>query len=249
MSHIHVSPDRLLMYGDLAPWFHLLTAPADYAEEAAFISGQFDDACEPGPQTVLELGSGGGNNASHLKRRFELTLVDLSEGMLELSRGLNPECRHILGDMRQIRIDGWFDGVLVHDAIMYMTTRHDLELAAQTAFVHCRPGGVALFLPDCVAESFRPETRHGGHDSPEGHGMRYLEWTFDPDPEDTHFDSAFVYMLRDAPGKVRVFSEHHRMGLFSRAVWHTVLEGVGFEVESVVDRWDREVFIALRPEG
>ena len=31
--------DGLRMYHELADWFHLLTAPADYADEAAFILG------------------------------------------------------------------------------------------------------------------------------------------------------------------------------------------------------------------
>ena len=32
------------------------------------------------------------------------------------------------------------------------------------AYRHCRAGGVALFVPDCVRETFVAETRHGGHD-------------------------------------------------------------------------------------
>ena len=72
--------------------------------------------------TVLELGSGGGNNASHLKRHFTLTLVDRSPEMLELSRGLNPELEHVEGDMRTMRLDRTFDAVFVHDALAYILT-------------------------------------------------------------------------------------------------------------------------------
>ena len=36
-----------------------------------------------------------------------------------------------------------FDAVFVHDAVVYMTTEADLALAIKTAFVHCRPGGIA----------------------------------------------------------------------------------------------------------
>jgi trans-aconitate methyltransferase len=55
--------------------------------------------------TLLELGSGGGNNASHMNRRFaELVLVDVAPGMLEVSRRLNPECAHVAGDMRTVRL-------------------------------------------------------------------------------------------------------------------------------------------------
>ncbi|WP_375766632.1 class I SAM-dependent methyltransferase [Archangium gephyra] len=49
--------------------------PSDYAEEAAEYVRRLRSA-ESGPlKEVLELGSGGGNNASHLKREFSLTLV------------------------------------------------------------------------------------------------------------------------------------------------------------------------------
>jgi len=50
--------------------------------------------------TVLELGSGAGHNALHLKPHARCTLTDVSEEMLGLSRELNPECEHLLGDMR-----------------------------------------------------------------------------------------------------------------------------------------------------
>ena len=33
-----------------------------------------------------------------------MTLVDLSEEMLAVSRELNPECEHLQGDMRTLRL-------------------------------------------------------------------------------------------------------------------------------------------------
>src|SRR5262252_5293273 len=76
------------LYGELASWFHLLSTPPDYAEEAEFARSLINEASSTSTSTVLELGSGGGNNASHLKSHFQMTLVDLSPGMLELSRKL-----------------------------------------------------------------------------------------------------------------------------------------------------------------
>lgn len=91
------------LYGDLAPWLHLLTAPEDYAVEAARYERLILEAV-PEAETLLELGSGGGNNASHLKRHFNCTLSDVSPQMLTLSRELNPECEHVPGDMRTLRL-------------------------------------------------------------------------------------------------------------------------------------------------
>src|SRR5499427_9222526 len=86
------------LYGELASWFHLLSSPSDYVEEAEFARNLIVEAAgSTQPRSVLELGSGWGNNASHLKAHFQMTLVDLSPGMLELSQRLNPECEHLRG--------------------------------------------------------------------------------------------------------------------------------------------------------
>ena len=111
-----------------------------------------------------------------------MTLVDLSDEMLDVSRRLNPECEHLCDDMRTVRLGRSFDAVYVHDAIDYMTTEADLRRAIETAYAHCRPGGVAVFVPDHTSEAFEASTDHGGDDSAHGRGVRYLEWTWDPDP-------------------------------------------------------------------
>jgi ubiquinone/menaquinone biosynthesis C-methylase UbiE len=231
------------LYKELASWFHLLSDPADYAEEAEFARGLLVEAGRTPPQTLLELGSGGGNNASHLKAHFMLTLVDLSSGMLELSRSINPECEHILGDMRTIRLSRVFDAVFVHDAIMYMTTERDLRQALETAAVHVKPGGAALFMPDVVRETFVSLTTHGGHDG-ERRGIRYVEWTFDPDPNDTTYTVDFAYLLREGAGPVRVVHDRHVFGIFQRDLWLRLLREAGFDPRIVPDPWGREVFVA-----
>jgi SAM-dependent methyltransferase len=165
------------MYSDLAPWFHLLTHPSDYAGEAAFVRRVVDDVAIGGAHTLLELGSGGGNNASHLKARFHWTLTDISPEMLALSRTLNPECEHLEGDMRTLRLGRTFDVVFVHDAASYLTTEDDLGAAVETAALHVRPGGVVILTPDATTEIFEPQTDHGGHDGEDGRSLRYLEWT------------------------------------------------------------------------
>src|ERR1700712_4684117 len=152
------------LYDALAAWWPLMSAPADYQEEAAFYADALAGACVRPPRTILELGSGGGNNASHLKARFDLVLVEPSAGMLAVSRALNPECEHVQGDMRTVRLGREFDAIFVHDAVAYMTSEGDLRLAIETAFAHCKPGGAALFAPDAIRETFRPSTDHGGHD-------------------------------------------------------------------------------------
>lgn len=233
------------LYDELAEWWPLFSAPDDYAEEAAFFARVLTDACEPAPRTVLELGSGGGNNALHLKSKFEMTLVDLSPQMLAVSRKLNPECEHRVGDMRTVNLGRTFDAVFIHDAIAYMTSEAALGAAVSNAYRHCRAGGAALFVPDRVRETFVAETKHGGHDG-DGRGLRYLMWTVDPDPTDTTYRTDFAIMLRDQNGDTDVTHDYHIEGLFPRAEWMRLLREAGFEARSLTDEWGREIFVAKR---
>ena len=234
------------LYRELASWWPLLSTPGDYAQEASFFLTLFLEASDSPPQSLLELGSGGGNNASHLKAHFKMTLVDQSAHMLAVSRQLNPECEHIAGDMRTARLGRLFDAVFIHDAIDYMTTEEDLRQAIETAYIHCQNGGVALFVPDHVRESFVSTTEKGGHDS-EDRALRYLEWSYDPDENDTTYIVDFAYLLREGNDDVQVEHDRHICGLFARAEWLRLLSKVGFETRIVVDEYDREVFVGTKP--
>lgn len=221
------------LYSELADWWPLLSPPSDYEEEAAIYVGTLLTACAETPRSLLELGSGGGNNASHMKRRFEeVVLVDRSPGMLAVSRALNPDCEHIQGDMRSVRLGRQFDCVFVHDAVCYITSDEDLRRVADTAYAHCRPGGAALFAPDFVRENFRTGTEEGGHDG-DARALRYLEWTWDADPTDSVYSVDYAYMLRDGEGPVRVVHDHHEEGIFPRDVWMRILADAGFDPEAL----------------
>jgi SAM-dependent methyltransferase len=211
------------LYGELAGWFHLLTHPKSYREEAGVFTKVFQEHSRP-VRTMLELGSGGGNNASHMKDHFELTLTDLSPEMLAVSRTINPELEHIQGDMRTLRLGRRFDAVFVHDAVAYITTEEDLEATMRTAYDHLEPGGIALFVPDNTTENFRPRTTSGGY-SERGRGLRYLEWV--REAKGTVVPITFVYVLREGDDE-RVLTDHHLVGLFPRATWIRLLEDVGF---------------------
>jgi len=215
------------MYGDLAAWWPVLSTPADYAEEARVYRHALEASASRPLSDVLELGCGGGHNASHLKAWYQLTLVDRAPGMLDVSRALNPECEHVLGDMRDVRLERTFDAVFVHDAVSYLTTEDDLRAAMATAHAHLRPGGVALFCPDWLRETFRPSTSHGGHDDGE-RSLRYLEWNHDPDPDDTTYLTSFAYLLKEGDGPVRCEQDEHVMGLFPRETWRRLMADVGF---------------------
>jgi hypothetical protein len=172
--------------------------------------------------------------------------------MLAVSRQLNPECEHHQGDMRTIRLDRQFDAVFVHDAICYMTSEADLRRAIETAYAHCQPDGVALLAPDYVRENFQPGTDHGGHDDGP-RGIRWVEWRWDPDPDDSSYVVDYAYLLRERDGSVHVEHDRHEEGLFPRETWMRLLREVGFNPKVVplelseVDTQTLEVFVCVSP--
>jgi hypothetical protein len=140
----------------------------------------------------------------------------------------------------------------VHDAVSYMRSRTDLAGAIATAFAHTAPGGVAMFQPDFVSETFRPGTETGGSDAG-GRALRYLEWRWAPESRTDAYVTDMAYLLRDESGAVEVLHDRHLMGLFSRGVWLELIAAAGFEPLAVPFEHSSscgdapDVFLGLRP--
>lgn len=234
------------MYSDLAVWWPLLSPPSEYVEEAADLLPSILAAPDAPPATLLELGSGGGSLAFHLKAHMNVTLSDRAPEMLAASRTINPECEHVEGDMRTLALARTFDVVLVHDAIMYATTPDDARAVLATAARHCRPNGAIVLVPDFVAETFEADENTGGCDAPDGSGLRYIERKRDPDPTDDRYETAYEFVLQQPDGSVDTLEEVHLNGLFPRAAWCAWLNEAGFDVTSRIDPWGRDVFVGRK---
>jgi hypothetical protein len=117
------------MYDELAPWWPLLSSPADYEEEASYWAGVLKRHCGPPCSSLLELGSGGGNN--------------------------------------------------------------------------------------------------------DGRALRYLEWSWDPDPSDTTYVADYAFLVREADGSTRVLKDRHLEGLFAEAEWLRLLTAAGFDARAL----------------
>lgn len=237
------------LYSEFAHWWPLFSPPAEYLEEAEDLLARLNFGKAGSPATLLELGAGGGSLAFHLKRRFSMTLTDISPPMLAVSEALNPECEHLTGDMRSLRLNRLFDAVLIHDAISCATDPLDVAATLRTAATHCRADGTIAVLPDCLKETFSSSTHSGGGDAADGSGLRYLEWKWDPDPLDETYVVDYSLLLRAAGGGVSVVHDRHLAGLFSRASWMRWFRAAGLVAQSAIDPWGREIFIARHADA
>ena len=160
--------------------------PAEYAEEATFYQQQLLAACEGSPRTLLELGSGGGNNASHLKARFE---HDARRPLARHARGqprAEPRVRarrrrHAHGPPRaRVRLRLRPRRGLLHDDTRPICGRRSRRRT-------CTAGraGRRCSRPIMCARTFAPPPITAGTTAARA-ALRYLEWTWDPDPADSH---------------------------------------------------------------
>ena len=223
---------KTLLYDELVPWYRLLDPLEDHREEGGFFGEALQKAVDGPSRTLLELGAGAGNTAHFLRDRFSVVVTDLSTQMLALSAEINPDCEHRKGDMRTIRLQRQFDAVFVHDAVCYLLTESDLAALAHTVFVHTRPGGAAIIVPDYVG-------RNGFHDTTALHEgadgdrvLKCVEWTRDPDPSDSSYLVDFAFLLGDANGVI-ARHDRHVFGLFEEDTWMKVLSKTGFRVETI----------------
>lgn len=208
----------------------MVSPPEEYAEEAALWVKTIRSKLGTGRHHILELGVGGGHLLSHLTPEFQATAADISEPMLALSRRLNPQVIHHLGDMRYLRLNQVYDAVLIHDGVSYLLTEQDLSATFDTARTHLRPGGLLIMAPDWFQETF-PGTSvmHWIRNSQQAE-LTCIEHVHDPNPGDTTIESVFFYLWRQ-DGILRVEEDRHTTGLFPLDTWLRLMREAGFSVE------------------
>ena len=210
-----------------------MSPPEDYVPEGEYFAGLIRESSNFEVKTLLHLGRGGGHNDFTLKRHFEMTGVDISDAMLGLARKLNPEVTYLPGDMRSARLESIFDAVAILDSIYYMLSEDDLRRAFQTAFHHLRPGGVFLTTVEQTPGSFRQNLTRQWTNRRDDTEITFVENSYDPDPEDSTYESTFVFLIRQS-GKLDIEIDRHLGGIFSMDTWHEILRDVGFAVRQTV---------------
>lgn len=242
------APDERRLYGDLAWTWELFSKPEEYIEESERFAELVRQYSQIEPKTMLNLGSGAGCNDLTLKKHFQLTGADISEGMQQHAKARNPEVRYLIGDMRTLRLGESFDAVACFDSISYMQSEAELQAAFETAFVHLKPGGVFITYQENIpgrAKQNYTQVLTGASGDVE---LVYIENYYDPDPSDTTREGTYIYLIRRS-GKQQIEIDHHISGIFPTDTWLDLLRKTGFEIKEVIDMFPEEcvTFVYLKP--
>ena len=224
--------DQRRLYSDMAWAWPVISQGEDYVQEAEAFALHLRQRARIPVSTLLHLGCGGGHLDLTLKKYFNVTGVDVSQPMLELAGQLNPEVIYSPGDMRTVRLEKTFDAVVIADSISYMLSEADLRSAFQAAFVHLKPGGVFCTYAGVTRQSFRQNATRVSIHSGGSVEITFIENRYDPNPEDSTYESTFVYLIRreHSQGQLEIETDRHLGGLFDLETWSRCLAETGFEV-------------------
>lgn len=210
------------LYGDCAFVWEVLSSEELYSEEAFVYESLLSSGRSIPIESLVELGAGGGYLAQQFDNIPTVILVDRSEAMLALSRARNPNAIHLCADMCEVDFGQLVDAVLIHDAIMYLTDRAQIERCLKNAMRQLKPNGRILIVPDLLEETFFENIASGEAISPDGH-IHLTEWRWKPDQANKSFNVTFSVLIRNAD-EISSFFETHQMGCLSYLEWCEIFQ-------------------------
>lgn len=199
-----------------------------YEKEANILINAVNRHSRTPIRSALNLGCGGGHLDYYFKHAFRITGVDLSPGMLDLARRLNPEAHYVLGDMRSVRLGETFDAVFIGDSIAYMLSEDELLAAFETAAAHLNSGGVVCSYIELTPSNFQQNSTETASHTRDGISVTLVENIFQPDPQSPLYELALVYLIRQN-GSVRFEVDSHLCAMYEVQIWLDVMRRAGFD--------------------
>lgn len=146
----------MTVFAGYSRYYDLLYRDKDYPGEARYVADLIERHA-PSSRSVMEIGCGTGAHAAELASQgYDVTGVDMSEGMLAAAEsrkkgmppGLASRLSFAVGDARTVRLGRRFNAVIsLFHVMSYQTSNTDLAAAFATAREHLLAGGVFVF--DC----------------------------------------------------------------------------------------------------
>jgi SAM-dependent methyltransferase len=240
--------DSQTSYARSAAVYDLLYVGAgikNYADEAAVVDRIIRQR-NPEASTLLDVACGTGQHLAHLRTRYSVVGVDVTEAMLEVARRRLPGVELHRADMRELDLRRTFDAVIcMFSSIGHLTREEEMRDAFRRFARHLAPGGVLIVdgwvRPDRWRSGYLPPLQHAVGDDREVfrlvHSRRAGRIT-----TLTHH-----YLVRDAIG-INHFVEHHVLALTSTEDYVRAAEAAGLQPEVLADYMpDRDRIVAIKP--
>lgn len=195
----------------------------DYESDVALLH-TWIQAYNPGAATLLDVACGTGLHLEKLKRFYRAEGLDVSEPMLAIARGRNPDLPLHVGDMRHFELTTRFAAITcLFSAIGYMPDVNSLHEAIANMAGHLAPGGVLIVEPWLDAAGWMDG--HLDLMTYESDDLKVARMSAG-DRSGDHVTLRFHHMVLTAAG-VDYFSEDHPTTLFSADQYREAFEAAG----------------------
>lgn len=115
-------------------------------EKTAAVVSDLIKQNNPGAKTVLELAAGTGQNLVNLSNEYEVSGLDLSEGMLEVAQAKLPNAKFYHQSMVDFNIDQKYDAILsLFDSVNHLLEFEDWKRMFRSVQSHLADNGVFIF--------------------------------------------------------------------------------------------------------
>ena len=175
---------------------------------------------------MLIVASGLGLHDKFLKKDYKITGIDSNDGMLRISKSINPSIKYKKADMRVFRLAKKFDIVMCLDAMAHLQTYGNFEVALRNFSRHLKNGGVLIFSLDPVKGWFREfEIKTYSKGKKE---VTLIHTNHLRRKGDVKFDSCIVFVVKEKGKKMKIYLDESPMGLFEVGKIKRILSKMGF---------------------
>jgi SAM-dependent methyltransferase len=221
------------LYKSLSWCYEFITTGKGHEEEANFIKKMVKKYKKSRSKYLLDVGCGHGWHDKFLKKKFNITGIDLNKTILKLAKKRNPEIIYRQGNMRKFNLNKKFDIVISFDAMMYNLNYKDLKRTIKNLANHLKEDGVLIFHLDRLKDNFK---QFGIVSNPEGHQflknnthLTYFQIDYDKNLKDTLFESCIVFFIAKKGKTIEIKTDIEKMGLFEISKIKKILSELSFK--------------------
>lgn len=238
-------------YEGSAPYYDLIYSPiVDYEREADLLEGVFAQYAGRPVRRILDMGSGTGNHALILASHgYDVVGVDRNEAFVaaakEKARKRKDGPRFVVGDMRELEVEGRFDALISMFGAFGHLPREKAAVALLRFHELLEPGGVLAF--EWWNE---PGARDGYQDwlDREEEGIRLIRLSKSSvDAKDHTLLIAFKYLVLRGDHLEEAFNEEGTMALYRATEMEDLISQAGLTPAAMLD-WARKALKPHRPE-
>ena len=211
------------LYDEIYAW-------KNYQEEAQCLQRIIDSFCQAQPLYLLDVACGTGSHLSYLPNDYHITGLDNSQEQINHARSKLPKIKFLEADMIDFQLPQSFDVITcMFGSIAYSQTLAKMSLVAQNLAQHLKPGGLLIVEPFVYKSQYRQDLPSARFvDKPDLKVARLFTSKREGDLAvwDLH------HLVANSSG-VDYFVEHHKIGLFEKEQYCSVLEQSGFQMEEI----------------